>query len=206
MAIRNVKDMILKAAAKEFLDVGFSGTRMQAIADKAGINKALLHYHYNSKEALYHNVLRSQFESLIHALLELFESDEEFEPWLRRVISKLVSENTHRPHISRFLIWELSGAAKHLPQIFKEILSERSEGLIIQRTKAKLAKAGLGDYPPDQFMLNLLSLCIYPGMARPLLEQVLGKEVYSSKDFASQREEEIFMLIKYGIILRKRGA
>jgi len=205
MAIKNVKDLILKTAAREFLGYGFSGTRMQTIADKAGINKALLHYHFSSKEELYRKILRAQFEGLISALLEIFESDEAFEPWLKKVISHLVNETATKPHLSRFLIWELSGSATHLPRLFKEMLAERSDALIPQRIAAKLLQAGLPDYPPHQFLFNLHSLCIYPSMARPLLEQIVGKEVYGGKDFISQREAEVFDMIKYGILLRGRG-
>jgi len=205
MAIKNVKDLILKTAAKEFLGYGFSGTRMQTIADKAGINKALLHYHFSSKEELYHKILKAHFEGLISSMLEIFESDEEFEPWLRRVISRLVNETATKPHLSRFLIWELSSSATHLPRLFIEMLAERSDTLIPQRIASKLQQAGLRDYPAHQVLFNLHALCIYPSMARPLLEQILGKKVYSSKDFIAQREEEIFELIKHGILLRKRG-
>jgi len=53
--------------------------------------------------------------------------------------------------------------------------------------------------------MNVLSLSIYPSLARPLLEAVIGKEAFSGNDFNTKRIEEIFNLIKYGILERKRG-
>ena len=47
------KRKIIFAAKKEFADKGFSGARMSSISSIAGVNQALLHYHFESKENLY---------------------------------------------------------------------------------------------------------------------------------------------------------
>ncbi|MCB5261767.1 MAG: TetR/AcrR family transcriptional regulator [Candidatus Cloacimonetes bacterium] len=205
MAIKNVKDQIIKAATKEFLAAGYSGARMQAIADKAGINKALLHYYFENKEKLYYIVLKAQFSDMISGLLQTFGSEEDFEPWLKHLIRTVLKEITSRPHFSRFMLWELNAQKKQLPRLFQELLKERMQGSFMQKIQAKLDQTAAAAYPAEQFLLNVLSLCIYPGLARPLLEQVLGKELFASKDFITQREEDIFQLIKYGILERKRA-
>ena len=69
----NKKGRILEAAKKEFAEKGLEGARMEAIAGRAGVNKALLHYHYSSKENLYKEVLvqHSLFDAkLINRLAE----------------------------------------------------------------------------------------------------------------------------------------
>jgi AcrR family transcriptional regulator len=55
------KDRILSAAKKEFAERGFSGARMSAIAKRATVNKALIHYYFRDKETLYLEVLRRIF-------------------------------------------------------------------------------------------------------------------------------------------------
>lgn len=54
---RDVKQIILDAAEAVFAAKGFEGATTRAIADKAGVNLALLHYHFGSKEHLYEFVL-----------------------------------------------------------------------------------------------------------------------------------------------------
>ena len=49
----STEDKILEAATNVFVSKGMEGARMQEIADKAGINKALLHYYFRSKEHLF---------------------------------------------------------------------------------------------------------------------------------------------------------
>jgi AcrR family transcriptional regulator len=53
MTPKDTEADIIAAAREVFLEVGYDGARMQAIADRAGINKALLHYYYKSKEHLF---------------------------------------------------------------------------------------------------------------------------------------------------------
>src|SRR5438045_9781997 len=54
-------DRILAAAADEFAARGFAGARVDRIARRARVNKAMLYYHFHSKQALYHQLLRDIF-------------------------------------------------------------------------------------------------------------------------------------------------
>lgn len=58
------KQKILKAAKKEFADKGFNGARMSSIASIAGVNQALLHYHFESKENLYRSIFQNTIGDL----------------------------------------------------------------------------------------------------------------------------------------------
>ena len=53
--------MILAAAALEFAARGFAGARVDRIARRAKVNKAMLYYHFKSKERLYRTLLRRMF-------------------------------------------------------------------------------------------------------------------------------------------------
>jgi len=52
----NAEEKIIEVAEEVFVKEGFNGARMQSIADKAGLNKALLHYYYRSKQKLFYAV------------------------------------------------------------------------------------------------------------------------------------------------------
>ena len=53
--------MILAAAALEFAARGFAGARVDRIARRARVNKAMLYYHFKSKQRLYRALLRQMF-------------------------------------------------------------------------------------------------------------------------------------------------
>ncbi len=56
---KNTEAIILEAAARVFTRTGFAGARMEEIASEAGINRALLHYYFRSKEKLFETVFRT---------------------------------------------------------------------------------------------------------------------------------------------------
>ena len=54
-------DRILAAAAVEFAARGYAGARVDQIARRAHVNKAMLYYHFHSKQGLYRALLRDTF-------------------------------------------------------------------------------------------------------------------------------------------------
>ena len=60
----NTESQILNAAKNVFQRKGMDGSRMQEIADEAGINKAMLHYYYRSKQMLFEAVFKGAFSLL----------------------------------------------------------------------------------------------------------------------------------------------
>ncbi|HET7838029.1 TetR family transcriptional regulator C-terminal domain-containing protein [Variovorax sp. J31P179] len=85
--------VIHRAAVEVFASDGLAGASTQAIADKAGLSKAQLHYYIESKEALYRQVL----QGIIDDWIGVFGfSDEAFGP--RKVLSDLI----HRKMVFSF--------------------------------------------------------------------------------------------------------
>jgi AcrR family transcriptional regulator len=66
---------ILKAAIKEFAEHGIAGARTDAIAQSAGVNKALLYYYFKDKEAIYEAVLEHVFSGLRDTVVPVLERD-----------------------------------------------------------------------------------------------------------------------------------
>ena len=71
----NTEQKILEAAKRIFHQKGFEGARMQEIANEAGINKALLHYYFRSKEKLFEAVFQDAFSQLMGQAREIFFSE-----------------------------------------------------------------------------------------------------------------------------------
>lgn len=65
---RDTRQRVIDAASALFAERGFHGTTARDIAERAGVNLAAAHYHFGSKEALYLDVLRAQFDAVTAAL------------------------------------------------------------------------------------------------------------------------------------------
>ena len=99
--------LILDAARKVFLENGFDGTTMQQIADEAGINKALLHYYFRSKDRLFEAVFLEAFARMVPNVLKIFTADLEFNDKIRGLVETYISALQQYPQIPQFILHEL---------------------------------------------------------------------------------------------------
>ena len=74
----NTEGKILIAARQVFIEKGLAGARMQDIADRAEINKAMLHYYFKNKEMLFELIFKETAGRLFPHFEKLMDSDLNF--------------------------------------------------------------------------------------------------------------------------------
>jgi TetR/AcrR family transcriptional regulator len=84
-------DRILAAAAVEFAARGFGGARVDRIARRARVNKAMLYYHFHSKQELYRALLRRTFTLTAARMQAIADSDAPPAEKVDRVIAGLAA-------------------------------------------------------------------------------------------------------------------
>ncbi len=109
------RDRILAGASEEFSVEGFAGARVDRIAQRAGVNKAMLYYYVGDKEALYEAVLMNNFTLLTQAMQEAKAGSSGAEDQLRSVLAALVRTLHRIPDHPRLMVRELAAGAAHLP-------------------------------------------------------------------------------------------
>src|SRR3712207_6432967 len=82
----DTEQRILDAARAVFVRRGTAGARMQEIAEEAGVNQALLHYYFRSKDRLAEAVFRQVAGRLLPSVLELLGSDAPIEDKVERFV------------------------------------------------------------------------------------------------------------------------
>ena len=107
------KDAIFRAAALEFGESSYEAARVDGIADRAGVNKAMLYYHYGSKEALYREVLRDMFRAVSARAAAVADGPGGAAAKLDAWIAALVEEASARPWMPPIMLREVaSGGAR----------------------------------------------------------------------------------------------
>jgi TetR/AcrR family transcriptional regulator len=190
--------LILDAAHKVFLRRGTAGARMQEIADQAGVNKALLHYYFRSKERLAEAVFRRAAMTLMPAVIEILASDLSIEEKVKRVVVIELDVLTGAPYLPAYVIAELNHDPKRAKQLVP-IAMGHSPAEFVERVFAKLraqinaaVKAGeMREIAVEQFVINLLSLCIFPFAAKPMLAVLLGLDGELFQQFIERRKTEL---------------
>lgn len=170
---------ILNAAKTIFEKKGMDGARMQEIADEAGINKALLHYYYRSKQLLFEAVFKNAFSLLAPQMNKVLNDDNSLFEKIRNFSDNYITFIIKHPYIPNFIIQELNKN----PEFAITFLAENNFPNI-EKFKNQIAeevtKGTIKPIKADQLFINILSLNIFPFIAGPLIKGLLK---YSTDDY-----------------------
>jgi TetR/AcrR family transcriptional regulator len=115
---------ILEAADELLCDVGFHGVSMRDVAERAGVNKASVFYHFNSKEELFERVLEGYYQAHMTALAEAFAGDEPVRERLHRMVDAYLDFMAENRRYPRLVQQQVAGVdtrhliARNLRQLF----------------------------------------------------------------------------------------
>lgn len=191
----DAESRILDAAHAVFIRRGTGGARMQEIADEAGVNKALLHYYFRSKDRLADAVFQRVARELFPRVADVAQADLSLQEKIRRIIAAYLEQFTRTPYVPAYLIGEMSQDPDRATQLLAALgaIKGRSTPPIFLATLAgQLAneiKAGrIAPISPRQFVANLVSLCIFPFAARPMLCAVMTMDDRGFRAFIDERK------------------
>ncbi len=181
---------IFHAAHELFVQKGLDGAKMQEIADRAGINKALLHYYYRSKEKLYEQVAKAVLSRALPAVRNMIESEDPLEEKIARFIDFYIDLISRNPFVPLFVINELN---KHPDRFFETILPKElpKPQVFIRQVEEAVAAGRLQPVRPKHLLVNIVSMCVFPIVAKPMMSIMLGLDAQEAKQFLSERKEEV---------------
>jgi len=111
-----VSERILEAATEEFGREGYAGAKVDAIARRAGVNKAGLYYHVGNKEQLYEAVLRRLFDQVAGTLENAVAGREDPFAALTALAAALASLFTRLPMLPRIMAMEMASGGANMPE------------------------------------------------------------------------------------------
>lgn len=198
----NTEEKILAAATNVFVVKGMDGARMQEIADEAGINKALLHYYFRSKERLFEAIFGKVIQFAFPKITQIAKSDIDFVTKLDLVVDAYVELLRTHPYIPVFVIKELNRDPSGL---FKLVVKfGLNPQIIIDQIEAAMDKGEIIRMDPRHLGMNIISMCVFPFAAKPILQFILFRENPETLDqFYAERAEVIKQFVKNAIVIKK---
>ena len=167
------EERILIAARKIFLDKGLEGARMQDIADEAGINKAMLHYYFRTKDKLFETIFSQVAAGFLPKIFSILQSENSLFKKIELFCEAYILQEIQTPYVPMFIIKELNRD----PKVFlKRVLKGRKPPLdkVLLQIKQEIKKGIIKPIEPIQLLLNIISLCIFPFLARPMVQAITG--------------------------------
>jgi AcrR family transcriptional regulator len=193
----DTEQRILAAARAVFVRRGTAGARMQEIAEEAGVNQALLHYYFRSKDGLAAAVFKEAAGRLVPAVLRVLGSDASLEQKVEQFVHLYIDTVRRSPLLPGYILAEIHYHPERVVALQDAIGAQplQMAGELFQRLGADLReRAAAGTSRPiaaEQFVVNLLSLVIFPFAARPMLHAAFGIDDTAFERFLDERRREL---------------
>lgn len=190
---------IIDAAHEVFIEKGLDGARMQEIADRAGINKALLHYYFRSKEHLFDAIFQDTFQRIIPQFAQILKTKNnpyDMVQVLLEFYNNFFRENPFMPQFFFHEIWQnpdrIAGAIKS-----QEINPEE----VISMINDKIPPFYDSEFLPQHMIANIMGMLLFPHIARPLFQRLFfNNNETQYNQFLSERTD--FLMEMFGDLMK----
>lgn len=174
---------LLAAALEEFAAKGFAGARVADIAERAGVNKQLINYYFESKEGLYRALQQRWFQREAAFADPAAALDESAASYLHDALSD--------PRMMRLLVWRgLSDPAKQAPDVSAE--TEDLSGMQQRQARGELA----ADLDPACVLLVLMGAVAAPIAMPHMVRKIFGLDP-GSAEFEERYTEQLRRMVRY---------
>ena len=192
----SIEQKILSAAKKVFIRAGFSGGKMQAIADEAGINKAALHYYFRSKDKLFDIIFKEAFKQMFERISSIIDDESPFEKKIDKLIEEYIDFFSNNHYLMPFLVFEMIKNPEFINKIIELPELKSKPKKIIKQIEESIAAGCIKQIDPIQLYLNIVSMCAFPFLARPVFCSIFGVDDKKFNRLMQERPKILTQFIK----------
>lgn len=186
--------LIKQKARNLFFQKGFLNATTQEIADEAGVNRALIHYYFRSREQMLDTLLDETLLEKKDRVQSVLTSSLPFKEKIANYIDVVVDYGLMYPYLDNFIISEMARKPDKM-KAFCSANRAKSSDLIREGLENEIRTGRLKEITPEHFMVNLVSLCNYPLLAKPVLQAIHGLTDTAYRKFLLDRKQIIFKTI-----------
>jgi len=188
------ENLIKQKAKTLFFQKGFLDATTQEIADEAGVNRALIHYYFRSREQLLELLLDETLTEKKEKVKKILTSSLPFREKIRDFIDTIVDYGLKYPYLDNFIISETARRPDKV-EIFCSKDRVRSSDLIREQLDDQIASGKIAPISAEHFMINLSALCNYPLLAKAVLQAIHGMTDAAYRNFLLERKQIIYRTI-----------
>jgi TetR/AcrR family transcriptional regulator len=188
---KGAEEKILAAARKVFTTKGMTGARMQDIADEAGINKALLHYYYRDKEKLFETIFLSEAQRFFPKINNIFLSDAALFEKIENFVNEYIDEMQENPYLPWFVMNEINRDPDQFMHKLWGTDKKFQPGKFLEQIEKEIKKGTIKRVSPQHLFLNLISMTIFPFVAKPMITRNMHLTRAQFSQLMEQRRKEI---------------
>jgi len=179
---------IKSAARLIFTKKGYAATRTRDIANEAGINLALLNYYFRSKEKLFEQIFKELSFQFLPRVNSIFESESSLFEKIEMFCSEYISKLIENPFIPLFIVNEMNKQ----PDVFLKKMWGGKKPVVaklVEQIEVEVRKGRIRKIHPAQLLLNMVSMCIFPFIGKPLCQFVMGINETAYRQLMEERKK-----------------
>ena len=188
----NTEQAILEAAEKIFIQKGYAETRTTEIANAAGVNHALLHYYFRTKEALFDRIFQKKMTQLLGFFVKAFDSDLPFFEKLEFSIKEHFDFIAQNPALPLFILREVIQNEER-----KQMLHQRLAPMALEMiqqvsvlVREEIDKGTIRPIQAQDLLLNIVSLNVFSFVALQIFFDVKhDPQSTTFKQFLEERKK-----------------
>lgn len=189
----STEDRILEAARTVFVRHGTHAASLKDIAQEADVNQALLHYYFRDKKTLADTVFEEVASTFIPRMQAILAGDQTIEEKVHTFVPEYIEQMQENPYLPSYVMWELNQNPGELKSRLRAMGVVPFEGIeeLDQQLRRRAAAGTLRLISAEQFVVNLISLSVFPFVARPLIEAMMDLDDAAFEAFVDARTEQI---------------
>ncbi len=201
---QETEQRIFEAALTVFSRKGRDGARMQEIADLAGINRALLHYYFRTKQQLYEAVFAHLFQQYVNSFSGSLHLDGTFGETLQHFISAYIDNVHEHQDMARLMMNEnLAGGSLLGEHLAKALSTKGSPQQKMQQAIRRAVDNGeIRPVCPRQTMLTIISSCAFFFLIAPTVKVMNPLAATDFDAFIEARKQHVFEVLYHGLSLK----
>lgn len=186
---KQTEEKIFEAATDVFVERGMDGARMQDIANQAGINKALLHYYYRTKDQLFNAVFEKIAGQMFKKFAPVFDENLSLEEKLRFFFREHISFMQKNPRLPLFILNEIHRNPQRIRKLIQSIDINKIWTTLEAQHKEELKKYNINKENLPQFMTTVAGMSVFPFAAKPIIASIMEKMGYNFDEYIEERKE-----------------
>lgn len=195
---RQSRAALLAAAERLFADRGLAGARTEEIAAAAGVNKALLHYYFDTKEKLHRAVLANLFEQFLASVREPLEDTASPRAALLRYVDRHFDFLAQHPNYPRLLQRAMMSGDPHLRGLLQRYLRPVYLGLS-RILRAGIRRRECRPVDVDNMVVSLIAVTVFYFAASPVVNLILEWNPYDQRRVAA-RKRAVLDFVRHGLL------
>ena len=164
----STEEIIKNAAMEVFVEDGFDGARMQKIADRAQVNKAMLHYYFSSKEVLFEKILKEACSEAMPEMEAIIKGSQPFLEKIRAFVGFHIRQQLKNPNLVSFIFREMNKNPERITSQFENLEMMKSGfTMFINKYEEEVNAGKLRSYPPAHLFIMIQALVDYYPLIKP---------------------------------------